>query len=103
MVRLGEVNFQSDGETDVQERRIAQIIKHPDYRPPSKYNDIALVMLDSPVNFDGYVRPACLNVDGNVPQRGIASGFGRTSYGKYNILVPKMIFLSIFNFALLII
>ncbi|KAL4703495.1 hypothetical protein ACJJTC_011297 [Scirpophaga incertulas] len=39
---------------------IKQIHNHPDYKPPSRYNDIALIELASPVAFSGPIRPACL-------------------------------------------
>jgi len=34
--------------------------RHPDYRPPVMYADIALVKLDKTVTFGNLIRPACL-------------------------------------------
>lgn len=40
---------------------IKRLVKHPDYRATSKYNDIALLELKSPVRTDdGIVKPICL-------------------------------------------
>ncbi|XP_013178966.1 PREDICTED: serine protease snake-like isoform X2 [Papilio xuthus] len=39
---------------------IRTIHKHPDYRPPSRYNDIALLELTQDMNITDDVRPACL-------------------------------------------
>ncbi|RVE47614.1 hypothetical protein evm_007711 [Chilo suppressalis] len=39
---------------------ILRVINHPDYKPPKKYNDIAIIELKNAVGFDKYVQPACL-------------------------------------------
>ncbi|KAG8141190.1 hypothetical protein E2320_006845, partial [Naja naja] len=44
----------------VQLRSIKRIIFHQDYNQFTVTNDIALIELDSPVNFDNYVQPICL-------------------------------------------
>lgn len=41
--------------------KIKNIIVHPNYKPPEKYYDIALIELETTVNFTKYVHPACLN------------------------------------------
>ncbi|CAI6366349.1 unnamed protein product [Macrosiphum euphorbiae] len=55
-------------------------IIHPDYNPPSLYNDIALFRLERNVVFSEKVRPICLNTDPNLtPPKQIATGWGRIS------------------------
>ena len=44
-----------------QEIKIKRYVKHPDYRSTSKYDNIALLELISPVQTDqGIVKPICL-------------------------------------------
>ena len=44
---------------------VAEVIKHPEFYEawPSKYNDLALVKLKTPLRFTDSVQPACLNVE----------------------------------------
>ncbi|KRT83559.1 Trypsin [Oryctes borbonicus] len=59
---------------------IKRFIKHPDYKKPLKYNDIALVELTKNVEFTPFIRPACLNVRSTLEERSlIAVGFGKTA------------------------
>lgn len=79
-VRVGITNLLED-EEDSQERKVAQRIKHPDYRPPSKYHDLGLIKLDHPLELNSRVRPACLETNFNLPgKQAIASGFGKTAF-----------------------
>lgn len=62
--------------------KIVEHIIHPDYNPPSLYNDIALFRLETNVAFSEKVRPICLNTDPNLtPSKQIATGWGRISTG----------------------
>lgn len=80
---MGEVNFATEDESKTQDRKIQQVIIHPDYGPKSKYHDIALIELNKAVTFNAYVRPACLNILEKVGENtAIATGFGKTSFGK---------------------
>ncbi|CAH2101015.1 unnamed protein product [Euphydryas editha] len=59
---------------------ISNIIKHPQYKPPSRYNDIALLKTDRDIILDQFVVPACLDVGSpNSYERALASGWGSTS------------------------
>ena len=52
MVRLGEHNLKSDNDgAEPQNIRISAIIKHPEYKPPMKYHDIALLKLESSARY----------------------------------------------------
>lgn len=60
---------------------IVERIKHPDYKSQSKYNDIALLRLESQIKFNKYVRPACLPTSYNpITTNAIATGWGVTEY-----------------------
>ncbi|XP_068622531.1 venom protease-like [Battus philenor] len=62
IVRLGDKNIidvYANGLNPV-DVRIKKIIVHPLYKAPKKYNDIAIIELQSHVTFNKYVQPACL-------------------------------------------
>jgi hypothetical protein len=65
---------------------VVDIIRHPDYKPPAKYNDIALLKLDRRVEFNEFIRPACLYTrDTFDVNKTVATGWGRIDFGK-NVL-----------------
>ncbi|KAL0821294.1 hypothetical protein ABMA28_005893 [Loxostege sticticalis] len=62
IVRLGDINiidisYKNLGPRDF---NISRVIVHPQYNPPKKYNDIALIELAKSVVFDKFTQPACL-------------------------------------------
>ena len=62
---------------------IVERIRHPDYRPPGKYNDIALLKLDRRVQFNDFIRPACLYTSNHFTvSKTVATGWGRIDFGK---------------------
>lgn len=67
--------------------RIRRIHMHPEYNPPVIYNDIALLELETDVQFSMYIRPACLWTRNDVGHyvKGTASGWGAT-----NVLQKKL-------------
>lgn len=83
--RLGELVLDSDMDNTIpQDYSIIKAIRHPNYKPPSQYNDIALMQLDKDVTFTEFVRPACLYSQYALPKgKGIASGWGRQNWRKY--------------------
>ncbi|XP_013166024.1 PREDICTED: serine protease snake-like [Papilio xuthus] len=68
-------------------------IRHPDYKPPSKYNDIALLKTTTEIILSDTVVPACLHVDRNADDtRALASGWGFTKYrGSTSDVLQKVI------------
>ncbi|TKS93224.1 Enteropeptidase [Collichthys lucidus] len=67
-------------------RNILQIIVHPSYNPlfNNNDNDIALLRMESSVNFTLYIRPVCLAAEGSTFHTGISSwvaGWGHNSTG----------------------
>ncbi|XP_043268684.1 venom protease-like [Venturia canescens] len=97
-VRVGDLNLATDDDdARPQTLRVTERIRHPDYKRPAEYHDLALLRLESRVVFDAFTRPACLpspeldvgaaNEEG---QRVIAAGWGRVNWadedGSNNLL-----------------
>ncbi|XP_050543326.1 venom protease-like [Daktulosphaira vitifoliae] len=82
-IRLGDLDIEDNNDdAKPSNYEIIQRIIHPNYQPPSLYNDIALFKLDRIVEFSAYVRPICLNIDQNLkPQKAVASGWGQIQSG----------------------
>ncbi|CAG9791053.1 unnamed protein product [Diatraea saccharalis] len=59
--------------------KILRIITHPDYKPPKKYNDIAIIELQKEVVFTKFIQPACLHSDTEIElagQKASMTGWG---------------------------
>ncbi|CAH2083530.1 unnamed protein product [Euphydryas editha] len=83
IVRLGDQNLDpavSDGASPL-DVPIKTVHKHPEYNSPGKYNDIALFELNSDVDFEAAIRPACLWTKPDFPghTKAVATGWGVTS------------------------
>lgn len=82
-VRLGTIYLNLTN-SHLQDIEIVERLIHPNYTSKSKYNDIALLKLKHDVDFNAYVRPACLNTNENIKwTKSLATGFGKLSYGNY--------------------
>ncbi|XP_026479124.1 serine protease snake-like [Ctenocephalides felis] len=80
-IRLGENDISNEGDSETQDFSVAEIIKHPQYKAPSRYHDIALLRLDRKAILNKFVIPACLHTEFNINhQKAIATGWGRTEY-----------------------
>uniref|UniRef100_A0A6B2EI52 Putative trypsin-like serine protease n=1 Tax=Phlebotomus kandelakii TaxID=1109342 RepID=A0A6B2EI52_9DIPT len=81
-VRLGDHNLaRNDDASDPQEFPVQEIIKHPEYRPPSTYNDIALIRIDGQPRLGKFVRPACLWQTPNINYtQTVATGWGQIEF-----------------------
>jgi secreted trypsin-like serine protease len=81
MIRMGVRNLKDDrSATDI---GVSKIIKHPNYKPPSQYNDIALLKLKSNIQFSKSMLPACLNTVFDVKPRTsklTATGWGLLAF-----------------------
>jgi hypothetical protein len=88
-VRLGDLNLKTtDDKTRTQQFSVAKIFRHPEYAFPAHYNDIALLQLDRDVKFDGYVRPACLHVEQDIPaKKPEAVGWGLTDWSEWSLTI----------------
>nr|CAD7461208.1 unnamed protein product [Timema tahoe] len=61
VVRLGEYNLRTNYEDpEPVDYPVAEVIRHPDYKPSANYNDIGLLRLSRPAELNSFVRPACL-------------------------------------------
>lgn len=86
------------GVTDLNERderqsiKISERIRHPNYKLPAKYNDIALFRLEKKVTLSPHTRPACL-ADSFEPgtDRAIATGWGKTEREKNSDVLLKVV------------
>lgn len=60
---------------------VSERIYHPEFRNGSHYNDIGLIRLDRSVEFNHYIRPACLpdGLNTELAKIVIAIGYGLTS------------------------
>ncbi|XP_045540829.1 serine protease snake [Papilio machaon] len=58
--------------------KIQNIIKHPEYKSPSKYNDIALLKTAIEMKLSHEAVPACLPVDTVSDEKAVATGWGAT-------------------------
>uniref|UniRef100_A0A2A4K113 Peptidase S1 domain-containing protein n=1 Tax=Heliothis virescens TaxID=7102 RepID=A0A2A4K113_HELVI len=63
---------------------IAEIIPYPQYNPPSKYHDIALLSTRRRIRFNKEVAPACLHRSNVMPRRAIGDSGGPLQIGVYN-------------------
>lgn len=82
LVRLGEYDrsTQSDN-TPVVDIDVAQAIPHPSYIKTEKYNDIGLIQMIRSVQFNQWIRPACLpETYSTGTEKAIATGWGKTDY-----------------------
>lgn len=80
-VRLGDIEPESDvDDSNPQIIAVAQAVRHPDYKVPEVYNDIALLRLArEPDMSTPHVRPACLQVDTKLKKDKLnLIGFGLT-------------------------
>lgn len=89
--RVGDLNIVlTTDDARPKDYEIVQHVLHPDYKPPSRYNDIALFRLKTNVEFSAYIKPICLNTDPLLTppkQTALATGWGRTSLGMSPIIL----------------
>uniref|UniRef100_A0A182MXY8 Peptidase S1 domain-containing protein n=1 Tax=Anopheles dirus TaxID=7168 RepID=A0A182MXY8_9DIPT len=83
-VRLGDTDLGSaDDDGQAHQEAIARIIKHPRYREPRKYYDLALIELAKRVYSNGAICIACVWREPNSPAAVMdAVGFGALGFGE---------------------
>ncbi|XP_066991487.2 serine protease snake [Anabrus simplex] len=99
LVRLGELNLKrSDDGAEPRDYTITSIVRHPHYKAPAKYYDIALIRLAQQVQFTKFIRPACLFAEDNFPvNKTIATGWGQIAYAEKQSDVLLKVALDIIN------
>lgn len=101
MIRAGEWDTQTvDEPYPHQDRHVAEVLIHENYRPRSHFNDIALLFLDTPIDLAENINTACL------PPQDFHFDHQRcfaTGWGKY-CAFAKFSFFHIFgsNFSIMI-
>lgn len=92
IMRVGTATFEFD-EVDelVQERKVAEIVPHPKYKPPSKYHDIALMRATPHFMLSRDIRIACLHLGEDISNFNLTViGFGKTAssatYGSQTLM-----------------
>lgn len=89
-VVLGTHNLRNrDNNTVV--RKVVNVKVHPEYGQTRFAHDIAVVKLDSAVEFSNYILPACIPESANnyAGKTGVASGYGRT--GQFDPTSPILL------------
>lgn len=104
LVRLGDLNLnKTTDDAQPENYRIEKVILHPEYNrsiaETFRYNDIALIKLNSTVKFNPYIRPACLTNIPEIPSKFIATGWGRTGYFGSNSNILLKVQLELFTFG----
>ncbi|XP_068627110.1 serine protease Hayan-like [Battus philenor] len=61
--------------------KISSVIRHPKFKQPKAYYDIALIKMATAVKFSDVISPACLGVSPPAGAAIVATGWGRTEFG----------------------
>ncbi|KAK9509040.1 hypothetical protein O3M35_006451 [Rhynocoris fuscipes] len=94
--RAGEWDTQTTNELyPHQDRKVVKIITHDKYYSGALYNDIALIVLESPFTFADNVDIVCLPLQGSetLNNECYASGWGKNEFakeGKYQSILKKI-------------
>ncbi|XP_059610510.1 serine protease snake-like isoform X1 [Phlebotomus argentipes] len=98
-VRLGELDLTKDDDgASPRDYKVEQVITHPEYKGSSVYNDLTLLRLSEKVEFNPFIRPACLAKDPGSADEGVtAYGWGHTSFGGVESPFLQKISLSIYE------
>lgn len=68
----------------IQERNVKEVVIHEDYYGGALFNDVALLVLDEPLDFTEVVGPICLpRQDEIMDERNcVVTGWGKDVFGK---------------------
>lgn len=82
VIRLGDLDLAgTTDEAKPQDFKVKRYIIHPNFKPPAKYHDIALIELDKPVNRSNFIDIACLDKSENLNDKTyFISGWGKTEF-----------------------
>ena len=84
-VRLGEWNVREQSEKFPHEDYdIEKKYEHPDYKPATFQNDLAVIKLNREVTYKEHIIPVCLPPfeESFVGQKAVVIGWGRTAHGQ---------------------
>lgn len=99
-VILGRFNASDESEKNWISREVAEWKVHEDFDRRKKFADIALIIVDKPVEFTNYIQPICLpSADQTVNRlNGISVGYGRVSEGGSISELPKESYLNTIDY-----
>lgn len=95
-IRAGEWDTQTTKELyPHQDREVKTIVIHPEFYAGALYNDVALLILETPVDLAVNIQPVCLPPANAVIEntRCFASGWGKDVFGKdgkYQVILKKI-------------
>lgn len=94
-IRLGELDLASNtDDATTTDYKITEIHAHPDF--VHRQNDIAIIKFRGVSSFTAYIRPICLNVHEEIPNRKLsAQGWGYTTFSGDNYFPTLSLFISI--------
>lgn len=87
-IRAGEWDTQTKSEPyPHQDRVVKEVVVHENFNPNSLYNDIALLVLEEPVQLTENVDVVCLPAQGEVIDNSkcYASGWGKNIFGRFSV------------------
>ena len=87
-VVLGDFDISTDSEAtnaNAITKNVKRVIVHRDYNAQTFENDIAILELESPIEYQQHIVPICLPTDQDkfVGRSAYVTGWGRLKYGKF--------------------
>lgn len=75
-------------------RNVRRVIVHRNYDPATFENDLALLELESPIQFDAHIVPICMPDDNTdyTNRMATVTGWGRLKYSKYICIIDTWFF-----------
>lgn len=89
-MRLGEHDTENKNESQHIELKAVNFTVHPNRTARSDYHDIVLIELESKVDFNYAIRPACLPEDLTLPVKSTATGWGYVKQGQRSSILMKV-------------
>lgn len=87
LIKAGEWTLGVDDIKPFQTKRVTKITMHPAYQPTNLESDVALLHLESKLNFDKHIGPICVDEQNSQPseqEECVTSGWGKNAIsGKY--------------------
>ncbi|KAH8244442.1 hypothetical protein KR026_009850 [Drosophila bipectinata] len=96
VVRAGEWDTQTKSEVVPHEDRyVKEIVYHEQFNKGALYNDVAVLLLESPFTLQSNIQPVCLPNVGDLFdfERCYATGWGKNKFGKdgeYQVILKKV-------------
>lgn len=95
-VKLGATSRNQNNSNTV---NVVEIFQHPNFEPKKLNNDLGLLKLESAVPMSERIMPICLPQKLHLPEKAVASGFGKTGFAEDSSTVLLKITLEKFTQA----